>query len=893
MEQKKKMSVENRGMNHCVIVVYTVFYVALFFQFLFRQWSFVYMVMDVGFMIGSIGMHIFRLGKESVRAAATVFFAHFLLALVCLNTSLSQVIVVLMITITVTVALYGMAWIMVIPIGIETICFSIYGSRLFSQGVIDMDAFWTFFYPVIFVYVIDYVLFVWLKNDNETKGNLVNTIHKLNRMERSKRDLLLRMGKEVYNPIQGAYEICEKMKEEEDLSYIKNHLQYIQASQSWMIGNLWDMMDYAALYVGSVVLENKPYETKMMVEDMVNISMAMRGTKDIEMVFDVDASLPSMLRGDRGRILRIVESVISNAIKYTQKGGVYCSVTQSRDVSGVSLLITVTDTGCGISPGFLTRLQEAFAQFDTEYLTNYKGMGIGLLMSHSLLSVMGGSMGIQSDLEQGTTVTLIVPQQIVEETTLSCRYEKKMLVFLEKDENRNGKILEGYKNMFFHMARQWQTEICFCDSLSHFQNRLHQKDFQNILISSKEYREHTSYFERLAEWHQVVVVSAFYERITHNPNIKLAITPFWWKSLMEAFESEKKVEKNEKKELSRSVLVVDDNEMNRSVMEVLLEPYPLQVTLAEGGQQAVFCAEKHKFDLIFMDIMMPQMDGITAMQKIRDIQRNEKECAEKKTIIVALSGNNNEGIREELILKGFDEFVAKPLDRTKLNHILEKFFPDKDKMLSFEERQQVKKKDIDGLDSELGRTYCGGEEAYEQILRDYAKKGEKNWVGLQQAFENRDWDNYTIEVHGIKSTLLTIGAKEISEKAKKLEEAGKQKDTTYIFKQHESLLNLYEQLICRLQERYLSSDEQTVERITDKQEPAVEIDTKDLQIFLEEIEEAAYLLDGKKMTDGIEQLQDKAYCGKPLRSVCEECLRKIQKEDFLSAWNMLEKACMK
>lgn len=893
MEQKKKLSVDNRGMNHCIMIVYTVFYVALFFQFLFRQWSFVYVVLDVLFMLSSIGMHIFRIGKENVRAAATVFFVHLLLALVCLNTSLSQVIVVLMITITVTAALYGMAWLMVIPIGVETICFSIYGSRLFLRGIMDMNTFWSFFYPVIFVYVIDYVLFVWLKNNNETKNDLVNTINKLNAIERSKKEFLIHMGSQAHRPLQESYEICEKMKGEQDLLFIKKHLHYIQAAQNWMMGSLWDMLDYSSLYSGSVVLEEKPYETKRMVEDIVSISMAMRGTKNIELLFDVDGALPRMMRGDVERILRIMASIINNAIQYTQKGGVYCSITQSRDVAGISLLITVTDTGCGIAPGFLTRLQEAFVQFDAECQTNYEGMGKGLLVMHSLLSLMDGSMGIQSSLEHGTTVTLILPQQAVDETPIADKYEKKTLVFLEKDENRTNKILEGYQNMFSHMAKQWNTEICFCDSFSRVQNKLHQKDYENILISVKEYQAHAEYFERLAEWHQVVVASSFFEKIPNKPNVKFVTIPFWWGSLLEAFEPEKKKKDGVNNKMLTDVLVVDDNEMNRSVMEILLEPYPLQVSLAADGQQALTLVENQKFDLIFMDIMMPGMDGVTAMQKIRELYKLENDCAEKKMIMVALSGNDGEGVREEMIAKGFDEFVEKPLDRSKLNRIIRMFFPDDKRMLVSQEQREATKQDDCGLDAGLGETYCGGKEAYEQILREYAKKGEKNWMGLQQAFENKDWDNYTIEVHGIKSALLTIGAKEISQKAKALEEASKQKDTTYILKQHAQLLDLYEQLICCLQNKYLSGDEKRKEGAADKQGTLVEIEEKDLQLILQEVEEAAYLLDGKKMIADIEQLQDKMYCGSALQSVCEECMRKIQKEDYLSAWSTLEKACTK
>lgn len=903
MRGKAKMSAEQRGIERCVAMVYTLLYIALFFGFIIKQWSPMYLILDMLAIGGGIGLYFFKPFDYKVRAFITVFLAHFVVAHVYVHTSLTSIALVFLIATTVTAGLYGIDKIIVIPIVLETICFAHHGAGVFVNKMIDIESFWDFFFPVISVYVIDYVLYMWLKQRNIAQRNLVKTLHKLEYTQRSKRDFLVKMSQEIKNPINASREVCEGLRHEQDVDYLHNNIQFIQAAESWMVGNVEDLTDYSLMQQETISIEKQDYETRDFIQRLVSISMAMKGSKNIDVIFDVDATLPRVLKGDERRVLRIVNNVMNNAIKYTKNGGVSCSITKSSDESGTCLLITVADTGCGMSPEFLIRMQEAFVQFDDDFFTNYQGIGLGLLMTHTLLEWMRGTISFNSEVGKGTVVTIILPQEVVDETHIRDSYGKKTICFLEDNGQRDERILSYYRNEFEHMSEQLSTEFVFCTTMVEFQNQLHMQDYENILISVEEYEEYATYFERLAEWHNVVMTTAFYtKKPLENKKIRRVLEPFWFDSLIANIEDEN--HENAEQELVAgtyilpdvSVLIVDDNQMNLQILSRLLSRYQMKIVTADNGRKAIEYVENQDFDLIFMDYMMPDMNGVDTMRAIR---RLDKEGADSVPMI-ALTSDIVPGIRDEFMELGFNDLALKPLDSSVLERIMHSCIP-REKWISCNENKKPKDKearndrvedDIKGLDMELGITYCGGEESYELILRDYAQKGNKNWENLQKLFDGQQWEEYTIEVHGVKSSLLSIGAREVSEKAKRLEHAGKDKDITYILEHHQELVDAYTVLIETLKAYYHIEESEkngeSASAIAERGQLSEAISQEMLHASLDEMEDSAYLLEKDKMIQIVENIRQYSYQGESVEEACQECLRKIEKEDYISAWAGLE-----
>ncbi len=249
------------------------------------------------------------------------------------------------------------------------------------------------------------------------------------------------------------------------------------------------------------------------------------------------------------------------------------------------------------------------------------------------------------------------------------------------------------------------------------------------------------------------------------------------------------------------VLVVDDNLINRKVAHGFLSAYQFDLTGAESGFEAIELVKNKKYDIIFMDHMMPEMDGIEAVRVIRE------ECGEngKHPVIIALTANAMEGVKEKFLSSGFDDFLPKPLDRKHLNEILLKWIPPERRQELDAESQSVEMRtsdfdnlDIEGIDREaVGRYQSGSLEDYLELLKLYCMDGRRKIGLLERLYGEKDYQTYGIEVHALKSASANVGAMRLSEAAKSHEKAAGRGDTAYIERHYHELIDMYErQLAC-------------------------------------------------------------------------------------------------
>lgn len=244
------------------------------------------------------------------------------------------------------------------------------------------------------------------------------------------------------------------------------------------------------------------------------------------------------------------------------------------------------------------------------------------------------------------------------------------------------------------------------------------------------------------------------------------------------------------------VLVVEDNLINREIAKDFLSTYRFEIWEAESGFQAVELAKDIKFDLIFMDYLMPEMDGIETAEKIR------KDCGEngKNPVIVGLTANETEGCREEFLQKGFQDFLLKPLTAEELNQVLSRWLPREaienvmdDVLRKQENAAREFEIDIEGIDSEAaGKYHKDSPEDYRELLKLYVMDGKRKKKLLTELVEEKDYGRYEVEVHGLKSASANIGAMELSGKFKEQENAAGQRDGKYIAGTFPELLASYE-----------------------------------------------------------------------------------------------------
>lgn len=246
------------------------------------------------------------------------------------------------------------------------------------------------------------------------------------------------------------------------------------------------------------------------------------------------------------------------------------------------------------------------------------------------------------------------------------------------------------------------------------------------------------------------------------------------------------------------ILVVDDVEMNLKVIKGLLKKTEIQIDTAESGMTCLRCVTKKRYDLIFLDHMMPEMDGVETLQQMKLRTDN----LNGDTPVIMLTANATRGAKEEYMRAGFSDYLTKPVKEEDLQEMLAKYLGEgliqqKDSPTDgggdiFQSLEQISE-----LDVQTGLRYCMDEKFYEEILREYVQSDKT--AGLEQFFDARDWDNYSIIIHGLKSTSLTIGAVSLSEEAKALEMAAKSGDENYILPHHPAVMERYINLLDRLQ----------------------------------------------------------------------------------------------
>jgi CheY-like chemotaxis protein/HPt (histidine-containing phosphotransfer) domain-containing protein len=258
--------------------------------------------------------------------------------------------------------------------------------------------------------------------------------------------------------------------------------------------------------------------------------------------------------------------------------------------------------------------------------------------------------------------------------------------------------------------------------------------------------------------------------------------------------------------------------MNLKVMEGLLRPYGLRLFTAESGPEAVRQLERTKVDLVFMDHMMPQMDGVEAFHRIR-----QKQGAYYQSVpIVALTANAIGGAREMFLEEGFSDFVAKPVEISNLERVLKQYLPSEkiiyqekihevavtetaaaDEEMVSEEQVSIKEPPVKPMqpkiDRETGLMYMGdSEEDYYEILRIYYESNLENKEQIERLYEEKNWAEYAVMVHALKSTSLTIGAGTLSTFAKQQEQAAKQEDEQQIVAGHEEMMAEYADILAEI-----------------------------------------------------------------------------------------------
>ena len=657
----------------------------------------------------------------------------------------------------------------------------------------------------------------WTQVLDKSKDEIVMLTDATNRLN----DFLANVSHELRTPVNAVIGLTGICIDKEDKEDIRRDMIAVRNAGRKVAEQIGDILDYSEIDRKNIVVNNEDYMLSSILNDLVTEIREYK-SKDVELIIDVDPSIPSVMNSDATKIKKILRALISNGLKYTHDGGVYVRISCEEQDYGVNLSIEVTDTGIGMSEEELERVYERFYQVDSGRARLGGGLGLGLSIVSGFVSLLGGFMIIKSKPDVGTTVHVSLPQTVVDASScMSVNNPDKLCLgaFLHFEKFENPVVREYYNSMVLNIVNGLGIQMHRVDNTDNLKRLKESLPMTHLFVGEEEYCSDIELMEKLAKDMIVVVVANQDFTLPAKSNARILEKPFYCFPVTAILNTDINTRVKEGGKLRLNgvrALVVDDEPMNLVVGKSIFKRYGMVVSTATSGPESIDICREKQFDIIFMDHMMGGMDGVEAMKKIR----GDVTGLDNNVPIVALTANAMSSAKQMFLSEGFDGFVSKPIEIEELERVLKQVLPKS--LLSFEyedeegnsyigeeEKEETKEaiikepekktlaEKLEGskIDVEAGLKYClGDEEFYNTLLIQFANEASEKIPALMDFYEQKDWGNYEIIVHALKSTSKMIGAMELSEEALKLEKAAKEKKESYIFDNHDHVMSVYEVL---------------------------------------------------------------------------------------------------
>lgn len=811
------------------------------------------------------------------------------------------------VSLCILLGLYGIPKLMVIPTSayILLLVYFIFIDKSLVWGSYSSDL--GMVTRILQGFLVLFAVFYLVYRYKTSQESMLEMIDALRKSEREKDDFLANVSHEIRTPINTICGISEIMIKNGVPAEMNEDILNIQSAGRNLMLVVGDILDYSELQEGDFELAEENYYISSTIYDVINMTMAKKSEKNIELIVDCDANIPSVLIGDEQKIRRVIMNLVNNAIEFTSEGCVSIEFGFRKEEYGINLIVTVRDTGIGMTKESVEKLFQKFSQADMGRTRKKGGVGLGLAIAQAIINKMGGFISVKSELGKGSEFRFVIPQKVYDTKPLAeipNKTDINAAIYINMEQFAHPSIRDEYGMNIRHIVEQSGAKCKVFRNLLELKRWVKREVYNQVFISIVEYQEDTAFFDNLSMTTKVnIILDHCDDGLIQNRLIGKIYKPFSVLSIVAALKNQMQEDApvsvtNENHQLyapDAKILVVDDNRMNIRVVEGLLREYGVQVSYALSGKEGIEMLESKDYDLVFLDHMMPEMDGVETLHYIR----RKQNPYYKAVPIVALTANAIAGTREMLIKEGFDDFVAKPVESSVLQRALKRHIPIakqksiddyREEIAKEKEQEQEQEQEpvktatknelvIGDLDVSKGIMYCGNQKNYIEILKSHRDGGKENMEQIQGLFETEDWKNYTIVVHGIKSSMMSIGAVKLSEMAKALEMAGKAEKYDYIHAEHHAMMDEYRRVNAILKSCSLLGPVEEEETICEK--PAIE--EEQFNSCLTELENAMYELDGAKMLQIILQLEDYSYQGKDLQKELQPVRKKIEMSDLMSA----------
>ncbi len=628
-------------------------------------------------------------------------------------------------------------------------------------------------------------------------------------------DFLANVSHEIRTPVNAVIGLTSICIDKSQNREIYGDLIAVREAGRRVADQISDILDYSELDRKKAVNNSEDYMLSSVLHDLVTEIRVMKPA-DVELIIDVDPAIPAVMNTDVSKLKKILRSLIGNGLKYTKKGGVYVRIVCEKHDYGVNLCIEVTDTGIGMSEYELEKVYDSFYQADSGRARMGGGLGLGLAIVSGFVSLLGGFMTISSKPEKGTTVHVSLPMKVIDPTTcMSVAHPDELIIgaYLHFEKYPDPQVREYYNSMVLNIVKGLGVQMHRVNNpedLKLLHDTIH---MTHLFVAEEEYASNVELIEEYAKDMIVVVVANGDFKPAPGSNARVMEKPFYCFPVVSVLNSSVHDKQSAGFRMvckGVKALVVDDEPMNLVVGKSIFRNYGMEVTTVLSGQESIDICREMTFDIVFMDHMMGGMDGVEAMKRIRsDVAGKNGE-----TPIVALTANAMSSAKQMFLSEGFDGFVSKPIETDELERVMRQVLPKS--MVTYEEIDELSEPEPDfeelrkesspkmtalslrehlkpySVDTDAGMKYCLNDfEFYKSLLVQFAAEAVDKIPLINRYYESADFKNYEILVHALKSTSKMIGAGVLSDKAKQLELAAKEKKEEFIKENHYPMMGEY------------------------------------------------------------------------------------------------------
>ena len=630
----------------------------------------------------------------------------------------------------------------------------------------------------------------------------------------AKGEFLANMSHEIRTPINGIMGMAELALEQTEDKELKKLIQTIDSEASSLLSIINEVLDFSKIEVGKLEIENISFDIRSTFEQACS-SLAMGvNDKGIEFISFLSPDIPTYLKGDPGRLRQILVNLVSNALKFTHKGEIFIQAELVKDYkTGVELKFLIKDTGIGIPLEKQATIFESFSQADGSTTRKYGGTGLGTTISKQLVELMGGKIGLESEEGKGSTFWFTVPfERSKKFRKIEIRQPdlKNKTILIADDNKTSSYVLNQYLNSFGSGVFVAGSAK---DALSLLENYSFKNKAPDIILVNDRLPEMDGFeFARIVRGKdklngipiimltstgmagdskicKEIGIAGYLLKPVKRQELKLAIdtvignfkhSPNNRKDLITRHTIAEQLAKNFK------ILLVEDYPTNQQIAMKHLQNAGYNATLAENGKIAVKYFKEKQFDLILMDIQMPEMDGYEATRYIRDHenQLNKLGATPVRVPIIALTAHALGGYKEKCLEADMDDYMTKPLKRELFLSMIHKWISKKaakDSPDKQDARPLKKEKNNDTKDYPMNYQKALDEfekdDAFlKEVIEEFIENVSEQLPVIQQAIHANDYETMRKESHAIKGGSANLTAMALSQKAHDLELAGKNEE---------------------------------------------------------------------------------------------------------------------